>query len=164
MIILKKAFVISVCALVLSLPVAAQEQEDDATTTQSIEKRMETRRGAMEQRRIEFEGRVEQTREDLTTRIEKKREELKERLQGIRDENKRKIVERIDRQMDALNKRLLKHFEAVLNKLEGILSRIGDRADRAESNGSDVSAKVKPIKPATNDSEATSTPETEGEE
>ncbi|MDP3993918.1 MAG: hypothetical protein Q8P75_02995 [bacterium] len=136
MIILKKAFAISVCALVLALPVAALE---DATSTRSVD-RVEARRETIEQRRTEFEGRVEQRRADLKTRIEQKRAELRERLQTIRDENKRRIVERIDRQMDALNERMLKHFEAVLNKLEGILSRISDRADRAESNGSDVSS------------------------
>ena len=135
---LRKAFGISVCALVLALPATALE--DNATSTRSMEDLMETRREAMQQRRTEFDERVEQKREDLETRIEQKRAELKERLRRIRDENKRKIVERIDRQIDALNERLLKHFTGVLNKIEGILSRISDRADRAESNGSDVSS------------------------
>ncbi|MDZ4243933.1 MAG: IPT/TIG domain-containing protein [Candidatus Doudnabacteria bacterium] len=107
---------------------------------EQIHERGEEFKARMEQKKAEFEERIEQKRADLKTRIEQKRAELRGRLQTIRDENKRRIVERIDRQMDALNERMLKHFEAVLNKLEGILSRISDRADRAESNGSDVSS------------------------
>ena len=68
---LRKAFGISVCALVLALPATALE--DNATSTRSMEDLMETIREAMQQRRTEFDERVEQKREDLETRIEQKR-------------------------------------------------------------------------------------------
>ncbi len=93
-----------------------------------------------EQRKEELKTRVEQKREELKTRVETKREELKQRLEKVKDERKKQAVERIDRQMDELNDRLLKHYLSVLGKLSDVLVRISARADRAEEKGVDVAA------------------------
>ena len=50
------------------------------------------------------------------------------------------IVEKIDKFLDALNERMMKHFTNVLEKLEDVLVKINDRADKVEGNGMDVSS------------------------
>lgn len=94
----------------------------------------------LDQRREEFKEIIKNEREALANRIKEKREELKERLDKIKDERKKDIVERIDQSMDGLNDRMVKHFNQVLDKMEDILGRIGERADRATERGQDVSA------------------------
>ena len=75
----------------------------------------------------------------LKERIEAKRYELKERLITIKDERKRQVVEKIDKALDALNERMMDHFDNVLDRLDKILIKIRERADRAEESGYDVS-------------------------
>lgn len=94
----------------------------------------------IEKKKEELKIRVEGKREELKTRIETKREDLKQRLEKVKDEKKKQAVERIDRQMDELNNRMLKHYVNVLDKLSEILVRISERADKAEERGVDVSA------------------------
>lgn len=93
----------------------------------------------LEQKREELKTKVEQKKDELKTKVETKREELKQRLEKIKDEKKKQAVERIDRHMDALNDRMLKHYVNVLDKLSEVLVRISERADRAEERGVDVS-------------------------
>ena len=107
---------------------------------QNVEERRETLKQEMEQKREELKDRMEQKREELKTRIETKREELKSRLTKIKDERKKQVVERIDKSLDAINERITSNLLKVLEKLEDILVRIGERTDKAESNGVNVSS------------------------
>ena len=93
-----------------------------------------------EQKREELKTKVEQKREELKTKVETKREDLKKRLEKVKDERKKQAVERIDKQIDELNDRLLKHYLSVLDKLGGVLVKISERADKAEERGVDVAA------------------------
>lgn len=108
----------------------------------------------VEQRKEEIMARVEEKRGELKTRIEQKREELKQRLEKIRDEKKKEVVERIDKRMDELNKRLLDHYLNVLEKLGNVLVKISERANRAEERGVDIAA-VRTVMDAANSAFAT---------
>ena len=94
----------------------------------------------VEQKKEELKTRVEEKREELKVKVETKREELKKRLEKVKDERKKQAVERIDKQMDELNDRLLKHYLNVLDKISDVLVRISERADKAEERGVDVAA------------------------
>ena len=73
--------------------------------------------------------------------IETERESLKIRLEKIKDERKKESVEKIDQRIDALNEKMMRHFSSVLNKLEDMLIKITERADRASvERGLDVSS------------------------
>lgn len=105
-----------------------------------IKKEMELARENVKKRKEEFKETVKTKQEELKVKIETKREELKVRLEKIKNERKKETVERIDRQIDALNERMIKHFSSVLEKLEDILFRISERADKASTErGLDVS-------------------------
>ena len=95
---------------------------------------------AMRDAREESVDRMKEARENLQDRIEAKRAELKVRLQRIKDERKKQVVERIDKNLDAINKRMTDHFVNALGKLEDILVRIGERTDRAQDQGIDVAS------------------------
>jgi len=94
----------------------------------------------LEQKKEELKKKIEQKREELKTTIETKREELKQHLEKIKDEKKKQAVERIDKQIDELNSRLLKHYLNVLDKISAVLVKVSERADKAEERGVDVSA------------------------
>lgn len=140
--------------LVLALSVSAQTPATSTTSTllqqnilrsrEQLKKEFEEKRAeiknTMEQRRTEFQKNIEAKRVELKTRIEAKRQELKTRLLKIEDERKREVVEKIDTQLDELNKRLLDHYSDVFGKIENILDNIDTRTTKAETNGRDVSA------------------------
>lgn len=100
----------------------------------------QTTRMRVEDERQEMLQRMEQIRETLRTRIEAKRVELRNKLKNIRDTRKSQTVEKIDKSMDDLNERMTDHFLSALDQLENILVRIGERADRSEESGVDVSS------------------------
>lgn len=100
----------------------------------------ETVREDIKKRKEEFKETVKTKKEELENQIKTKREELKTRLEKIKDERKKQAVERIDQQIDALNAKMVKHFSNVLEKLEEMLVRISERADKASNErGLDVS-------------------------
>lgn len=105
-----------------------------------IKKEMELARENAKKRKEEFKETVKTKQEELKVKIETKREKLKVRLERVKDERKKEVVERIDQQIDALNEKMIKHFSSVLEKLEDILVRISERADKASTErGVDVS-------------------------
>ena len=48
-------------------------------------------------------------------------------------------MEKIDDSLAKLNEKMTKHFAEVLEKTENALERVGERAETAESRGSNVS-------------------------
>lgn len=94
-----------------------------------------------QKRREEFNDSVKAKREALANEIKTKREDLKARLEKIKDERKKETVERIDQRIDALNDKMMRHFSEVLDKLEKMLVRVSERADKvATEKGLDVSS------------------------
>lgn len=103
------------------------------------EKRVETRKAIAELKSTSSEG-VAEKRAALKSDIETHRADLKERLAKIKDARKRQAVERIDKQLAELNSRRLDHYAAALGKLEKIMPRIEERANKVVTRGIDVSS------------------------
>lgn len=112
-----------------------------------MEENFELKKKELEQRREEFKQKMETDREQLKQEIEKKREELKNRLEKVKDQRKKDVVEKIDNSMDRLNEKMADHFSELITKIEKVLERVGERADRAEERGADVSS----VRTATNE-------------
>lgn len=140
-----KKLIVLASSLILALPAAAQTVPASAPA-QNIRqakadfeaKRMEAK-NLMEQKKAEFKNKVEAARTELKTRIETKKQELKTRLAKIKDERKKQVVEKIDGQLDELNKRRVDHFSQVLDQIEKVLDKIGSRTAKAKANSRDVS-------------------------
>ncbi len=110
------------------------------TVKKDVKKRKEEFDNAIKVKREEFNNTVKAKRAELEDQIKTKREDLKVRLEKIKDEGKKQIVERIDKQIDALNDKMMRHFSSVLDKLEEMLVRINERADKVfAERGFDVS-------------------------
>lgn len=107
---------------------------------EQIKETREKAREEIKEKRETFKKELEQKRDELKTRIETKREELKKRLEKIKDERKKNLVQKIDRSLDALNDRRVRHYSAVLDQIEKVLERIDVRVERAEERGLNVSA------------------------
>ncbi|OGN17332.1 MAG: hypothetical protein A3C88_01630 [Candidatus Yanofskybacteria bacterium RIFCSPHIGHO2_02_FULL_50_12] len=107
-------------------------------------------RADLEEKRKELKSQIETKRKEAQTRIKAKEAELKERLTKIKDERKVEAVKKIDKNIDALNQRMLNHFANSLEKLSSILNRIAERASKAETAGADVSTVRADIDAATN--------------
>lgn len=112
--------------------VFAQETESPAPTQRPGYKI------APEIRRIEKKARdqFDALKQNVRPASQEKKEE---KLQKVKNEQKRKIVERISRQTDELNARMMNHFSQVLDRLEKVLANIKSRVDKAEANNWDVS-------------------------
>jgi len=94
----------------------------------------------LKKRKEEFDNMVKTKKAELENEIKTKREELKTNLKKIKDDRKKQTVEKVDQQIDELNAKMVKHFSSVLDKLEEMLVRISERADKASSEkGLDVS-------------------------
>ena len=107
---------------------------------ESAKKDLEAKREEMKLQREEFNERLKEKRQALQEQIKEKKETLKERLKIVKDERKKQTVEKLDQRMDALNEKMTSHFSEALKKIDDLLVRIGERANRAEENGIDVSA------------------------
>jgi len=117
-----------------------QVREKQAAVKAQVEQKRAEVKAQMEQKREAFKQTLETKRAEVKTQIEAKKTQLKEQLQKVKDERKKKSVEKINEQMQALNERQMKHFTAVLEKIEQVLVKISSRADKAEERGLDVSA------------------------
>lgn len=84
--------------------------------------------------------RIETAREEAKKAVEARRVELKDKISKLRDEKKKQIATRLDEQLAHLNTQWTDHFNNVLNRLSEILGKVELRADKAETNGGDVSA------------------------
>jgi hypothetical protein len=111
-----------------------QALQNIATTTvkKIIESAVKTSGEAMqnlEKIRVEAQEKIKQT-------VEKAQQKITE----IRDEQKQQQALQIANQLDHLNQQWTEHFTQVLNRLEVILEKIKNRADKAAANANDVSA------------------------
>lgn len=100
----------------------------------------EALRRQIEERKEGLKVRKEEKKQELKDQMEQNRKELKKQLGKVKDERKKETVERINAQIGELNERLTNHYLNVLEKFEGLLVRIAERADNAEEKGIDVSA------------------------
>ena len=125
------SFAIALSAVSVSAQTTAREQ--------FIQKRQEAEQ-MMSQKRSELKSAIEAKRTELRDKIKVKKEELKTQLQKIKDERKKQIVERVDERIDALNERMTGHYLKVLEQIEDVLGKVSSRADKAATNGADITA------------------------
>jgi hypothetical protein len=119
---------------------AARVMVDDRMETMK-EKNLEAKE-QMQLRKEEFKDRVEENRADLKSRITEKRENLKDRLEQFKDQRKARLVERIDQQIDQLNERLTNHLSDILDKFDGLLTRIENFANDHGINSDQVAETI----------------------
>lgn len=115
-------------------------REEVKEAREKIKETREKAREEIKEKRETFKKDLEVKRDELKKRLETKREELKVRLEKIKDERKKNLVQKIDRSLDALNDRRVRHYTAVLDQIEKILERIDKRIERAEERGLNVTA------------------------
>ena len=87
-----------------------------------------------------FRTTIEVKRKEVQEKIKTEREALKVKLQSIKDERKKAAVERIDARLGEINANRMNELTKALDKIEGVLRRVSDRADRAVDKGIDVAA------------------------
>lgn len=92
------------------------------------------------QEREAFKKLIEQKREDAKAIMEQHREEFKNKLEGFKDERKKEIAQRVDDNLDKMNKNRTDHFSLVVDKLEKILANIELRVDKVQSASLDVTS------------------------
>lgn len=97
-------------------------------------------RQQLEDARMNFQKTIEAERTDLQTKLQAHRDELKNELQKVKDEGKKTIATRIDGNVADLNARMTAHYTNVLDQIAGVLGRVVSRADKAQTNGLDVTA------------------------
>lgn len=86
----------------------------------------------------ERKEKIEEKRTEARERVQTKRTEVEEKIKTFRDEKRKAAAERLADKLQTLNVRAADHFNAVLNRLEGILAKIETRRARAEANGRDT--------------------------
>ena len=94
----------------------------------------------LETKREEAKERLETVRKEAQEKAKTAREEFKTKIKQVRDEKKRLTAERLEEQLNRLNKRWTDHFTNVLNHLENVLAKIEIRIQKAQANGHDVAA------------------------
>jgi len=90
--------------------------------------------------RKSFKDDLEERRAEMKAKLEVNRGLLREKLSSIRDERKKALVEKLDKHFEEIGNRMIDHFTKILDKFEDVLGKIDDRADKAETNGKDVSS------------------------
>ena len=105
---------------------------------ENFNKAVEVKRAELQNARENFKKEVEAKRAELQNTVRAQREELKTKLKNIKDERKKTAVERIDKNLTDLNARMMAHYTNVLDQISGVLARVVSRADKAQTNGKDV--------------------------
>lgn len=135
---MNKKFISGFVALFLWLAVivptvAKTEREDIKTKRTELNTQLKEAQEAAKKR-------IETVREEAKKAAETRRVELKDKISKLRDEKKKQIATRLDKQLAHLNAKWTDHFNNVLNRLSEILSKVELRANKAETNGKDITA------------------------
>ncbi len=81
---------------------------------------------------------VARRREEAKEKFQSAREEFKERLKAVKDEGKQALVEKIDRRLAVINTKRTDHLSLVLNRLQGMASRLEEKAASESARGKNV--------------------------
>lgn len=87
-----------------------------------------------------FIERVQKRSDEASVAAQNKRVQAKARLEKIRDTKKKATVERIQAQLESINKKKTEQMAKFLTRLSVILDKIESRKDKAKAKGRDVSA------------------------
>lgn len=91
---------------------------------------------------------IKQLRLETQEQIKQKQENLRSKVAEIKDEKKQKAAEKILNQFDHINRVSTDHFLSVLDKLDAVLQKIKSRAEKAASDGKDLTAAKQAIQKA----------------
>lgn len=90
--------------------------------------------------REEFRSRLSALREERAEALREQLDAFRARLQEIRDEHKKAVALRVAENLNRINDKLTDRYLAYLDRLEAIVGKLSDRADRVEERGGDVTA------------------------
>jgi len=94
----------------------------------------------MATQREEFKVRVEALKQDFTAKRVEQKTELKAQLQVVKDEKKKEIVERVDNNLNELNKRMVEKWSKALVDMDGWLARMANKVGEQAAAGKDVTS------------------------
>jgi hypothetical protein len=117
---------------------AAPQRGIRATDVQAFQERRKDALAQMQAKRLAFQDALREERNTLKQTIREKRGKLSERLERIKDEKKRQRVSRVDREVDALNARVMRSLTIAIDRLEHIADRIAERMEKVRANSVDV--------------------------
>lgn len=117
----------------------AEVQDRAAEVRANAEVQAETRRAEAQDRRAEVQAQVEARKAELLARQEQKRAEVQAQIEERREERRARFSERAQTKIDEVIDRLSKRYQAGLERLTGISTRIQTRIDELEEEGYDMS-------------------------
>lgn len=94
----------------------------------------------LQKEREAFKQKVETAKEEAKQKREVQKAELKTKLEKIKDEKKKAAVGRLDNRFTEINAKQTNHLLKTLTRLEELLGKVSARADKAATNGKDVSS------------------------
>lgn len=118
-------------ALAPLFPAFAQTAADGQATTSAL-----NRRGIIEQQKERLQERGAAIREN----VQQKREQVREQVQQKREQVRERLAEKRKQLIRDHFKRMMKRFDAALERLKKIGERIQSRIDKAKANGKDVAS------------------------
>lgn len=121
-------------------PALQENSEAIKVAREEFKQKADQARKEMKVSREEFKNKIEIQREGLKIKREEQKVELKNKLEIIKDERKKATVEKLDKRFDEINVKITTQWTNTLVRLEDLLVKISLRADKAATNGSDVSA------------------------
>lgn len=95
---------------------------------------------AMREKRVNVGETVKEKRGEMRRKFKAERDAFKKRLKNLKDEKRKAVLLRIDEKIATSNAKHTDRMAEVLEKLEGILGRIGERANTLKASGVDTSS------------------------
>lgn len=118
-----------------------RRQEEGAIKDQRLEEELRTRDRLLDEERSLRDKRLREERQLIDRRLDEERklrdrriaEELDAKLKDkVRDERKHEVVKRLAREFSIINERHVRHFTIGLERIEGVLRRVEERANVIE--------------------------------
>lgn len=108
-------------------------KEDLAAKSKAVKQELEQEKEAARQS-------LDSARKAAKSKMDELKAKFQQEVSKVKDESKKQIATHLDEQMNQLNVKWTDHFNNVLDQLSAVLAKIKLRTDKAEANGSDVSA------------------------
>lgn len=136
---MKRINILLVVALLAGLAMPALAEDSDDSERRSPEKNriMQVRENILKAR-ADFNNMSKERKAEMVKERSQNKEDLKIKLSTFKDENRKRIIEKLSEKIESLNDRITSHYLSVITKLETLLNRISERAERLAANGSDI--------------------------
>lgn len=136
------AIAILLCTLlIVSYPVWAQESTSTGTTRKNrVQERVETKRENVKERVETRKDAVAERMEDRKAAIATREAALKTKLAAFRDKKKAEVVDRVNTNLNRINKNHTNHMLRFLDNASKILAKLEERVNKATSDIKDTSS------------------------